>query len=306
MRIAIVTPAFNVAPYIGDAIVSVLAQTHRDWTMAVVDDGSTDATAAVAARFAYPGLRLLRQANAGVSAARNRGLAATEAEAVLFLDADDWLATGALAELAAALEAGPAAVAVVGAYVKVPGAHRVRRPVSGDLLRALLVRNPFVNGGHVLIRRAALEAAGPFRGDLRYGEDWEFWTRLARLGPFAAARSRGPLLYARERPDGAYLGMAANPASFAPCMDAIYNSPALAARLGAAELSRLRRRAEAENDWIVGRELIRRGRLAEGRRFLRRSVGAAPSLRRLALLAAGSFPGTRMGPFRPLPAPDPA
>ena len=73
MRIAIVTPAFNVAPYIGDAIVSVLAQTHRDWTMAVVDDGSTDATAAVAARFAYPGMRLLRQANAGVSAARNRG-----------------------------------------------------------------------------------------------------------------------------------------------------------------------------------------------------------------------------------------
>jgi Glycosyl transferase family 2 len=95
MRIGIVTPAFNVAPYIGDAIRSVLAQTHRSWTMTIVDDGSSDRTAAIIAGFDDPRIRLVRQRNAGVSEARNRGLAATNAETVLFLDADDWLSRDA-------------------------------------------------------------------------------------------------------------------------------------------------------------------------------------------------------------------
>ena len=79
MRIGIVTPAYNAAPWIGDAIASVIAQTHDDWAMVVVDDGSTDATADVVARVADPRMRLIRQPNAGVSAARNRGMAESRA-----------------------------------------------------------------------------------------------------------------------------------------------------------------------------------------------------------------------------------
>ncbi|MSP00495.1 MAG: glycosyltransferase family 2 protein [Acetobacteraceae bacterium] len=303
MRIGIVTPAFNVAPYIGDAIRSVLAQTHHDWTMTIVDDGSTDPTAAVAARFADPRLHLIRQRNAGVSVARNRGLAANRADAVLFLDGDDWLSPNALATLAAALRASPNAIAAVGPYARVPGPSRVRRPASGDLLESLLVRNLFANGGHVLIHRNAVDATGTFHPGLRYGEDWEYWTRLARLGGFTAAASPTPLLFVRERPDGAYRSMAARPASFAPCMEAIFNLPSLKARLSPAVLARLRRRAEAENDWIVGRELIRQGKQEEGMAFLRRSVRAAPSFRRLAFLAAGSLLVARIGPFRRYPVP---
>ena len=89
-----------------------------------------------------------------------------------------------------------------------------------------------VNAGHLLIRQEALDATGPWHTGLRYGEDWEYWTRLARLGPFAAAASPDPLLFARERQDGAYFGMAAHPASFTPCMDAIFTSPALLSHLG--------------------------------------------------------------------------
>ena len=304
MRIGIVTPAFNVASCIGDAIRSVLAQTHQDWTLTIVDDGSTDGTAAIAAGFDDPRVRLIRQPNAGVSAARNRGMAETGADALLFLDADDWLSPRALATLAAALEAEPAAVAAVGAYTRVPGPSRVRHPASGALLRRLLVRNLFANGGHLLIRHAAIAATGPFHTSLRYGEDWEYWVRLARLGPFVAARSRAPLLFVRERRDGACFALAARPEAFTPCMDAIFRAHGLEAHVGLAALARLRRRAEAENDWIVGRELIRHGRRAEGRCFLRRSVRAAPGLKRLALLAAGSLPLPRMGPFRPYPAPE--
>ena len=93
-----------------DAIRSVLAQSHGDWSMVVVDDGSTDATAAVAASFGEPRIAVVRQDNAGVSAARNVGIAAALASrttpgAVLFLDADDWLAPNALRVLADTLGA---------------------------------------------------------------------------------------------------------------------------------------------------------------------------------------------------------
>jgi glycosyltransferase involved in cell wall biosynthesis len=301
LRIDIITPAFNVAPYIGDAIRSVLAQTHQDWTMTIVDDGSTDETATIAGEFADPRLHLIRQSNAGVSDARNRGLAVTSADAVLFLDGDDWLSPDALALLSAALSADPIAIAAVGSYTRVPGNNGVRRPASGDLLETLLVCNLFANGGHLLIHRRVLEAAGPFDPDLRYGEDWEYWTRLAHLGPFTAADTRAPLLFVRERHGGAYLGMAARPESFLPCMDAIFNAPELRALLSPDAIARLRRRAGAENDWIVGRELIRHGRSAEGRPFLRRSVRAAPGLKRLVLLAAALLP---VGPFRRYPAPE--
>jgi glycosyltransferase involved in cell wall biosynthesis len=313
MHVGIVTPAFNVAPYIGDAIRSVLSQIHQDWTMTIVDDGSTDETATVVAGFADPRLRLIRQCNEGVSAARNRGMmATTRAEAVLLLDADDWLSPDALSHLTAALHLDPVAIAAVGPYLRVPvgevsdGRHvngRAGRLASGDLLGRLLVRNLFANGGHLLIRQGVAEAAGPFNTGLRYGEDWEYWIRLAGLGSFVAVRARTPLLFVRERLGGAYLGMASRPESFAPCMDAIFNAPALKERFSSAELARLRRRAQAENDWIVGRELIRHGRPAEGRGFLRRSVRAAPSAWRLALLAAGSLPMMRIGPFRPYSVP---
>jgi hypothetical protein len=168
----------------------------------------------------------------------------------------------------------------------------------------LLVRNLFANGGHLLIRRQFLAAAGPFNPSLAYGEDWEYWIRLACLGSFAAAPTRRPMLFVRERWGGAYRGMAARPEAFVPCMDAIFNAPALKSRFNAEELRSLRRRAEAENDWIVGRELIRHGNPADGRHFLRRSVVAAPGLKRLALLIAASSPITRIGPFRSYPVPD--
>jgi glycosyltransferase involved in cell wall biosynthesis len=302
MRIGIVTPAFNVASFVGAAIGSVLAQTHRDWRMTIVDDGSTDATAAIVSDFDDPRLRLVRQSNAGVSAARNRGLAATDADAVLFLDADDWLSPGALAVLAASLRAVPGAIASVGPFQRVSAEGiargQVRRPSEGDLLARLLVRNLFANGGHVLIRRAALRKAGLFHTGLSYGEDWEYWIRLACLGQFTAIQGRSPVLFVRERRGSAYLSMATRPESFTPCMDAIFGASAVTAMFSTADLTGLRRRAEAENDWIVGRELVRHGRYREGRAFLRRSVCMAPGFRRAALLVLGSVPLDRVGPFR--------
>jgi glycosyltransferase involved in cell wall biosynthesis len=302
LHIAVIIPAYNVAPYLRDAMVSVLRQSHPDWSMVVVDDGSSDATLAVAQSIPDPRILLIRQANAGVSDARNRGLAASRSDACLFLDADDWLAADALARLAAALDTSPDAPATSGAYARVDRAGCVRlapQPPRGDLLERLLVRNLFANGGHLLIRRSAVESAGRFRAELRYGEDWEYWTRLASLGSFVAVTSREPVLFLRERPGSAYCRMATDPASFKPGIDAMYANPAVIGRVAPNRLVALRRWADAEVDWVVGRELIRHGVCRDGRRRLGRSLRRVPTLKRFGLAALSLM---RVGPFRPYPA----
>jgi glycosyltransferase involved in cell wall biosynthesis len=305
MRVGIVTPAWNVAPWIAETIRSVIAQTHANWRMVVVDDGSTDATASLAGGFPDDRVTLLRQANAGVSSARNRGLAALDpsAEAVLFLDADDWLAPDALTRLVAALCAAPRAVAAAGPCAL---AGRVLRPSGGDLLDALLRRNRFANAGHLLIRRAAAIEAGPFCPGLAYGEDWDYLIRLALLGPFAVAHGKAPVLHVRVRPGGACYRLATDPAAFAACLDTIFANPALLSRLGPTRLASLRLRAEAESHWVIGRELIRHGKCHAGRDWLHRSVRALPSARRLLLLASAHalplLPTKLRGPFSSYPA----
>jgi glycosyltransferase involved in cell wall biosynthesis len=337
MRIGIVVPAYNAAAWIGDAIASVIAQTHRDWVLVVVDDGSTDGSAGVVAGFADSRIQLVRQANAGVSAARNRGVAELwgtnpapqpppqrgggvdvasasllplpsgegvggRGDALLFLDADDWLVPDALFRLAAVLKASPDAVAATGAFTFV-GSNDTLLPLSGDILERLLVGNLFANGGHLLLRRAAVQAAGGFLPGLAYGEDWEFWIRIALLGPFAVTPGTKPVLLVRQHSGGAYQRLASDPTAFVPCMDAIFGNPVLLARFGPRRLAAIRRRTDAENHWIIGRELIRHGSQAEGRAWLRRSVRVAPTLKRAALLAAAHalalLPIALRGPFRP-------
>lgn len=292
MRIGIVIPAHDAAPWIAEAIGSVLRQTHHAWSLVVVDDGSTDATAAVARRFLSDSrVALIRQDRAGVSAARNRGMAACgNAEGLLFLDADDWLTLDALARLDRALEAAPCAAAASGpaCFVAKPGAPAMRKlpGASGDILVRLLRRNLFANGGHVLIRAEAVRQIGGFRADLAYGEDWEFLVRVAALGRFARVAGTAPVACIRRRGDGAYLRQATEAAAFTGCMAAIFGNETLRALLGTARLERLRAAAAAaENEWIMGRALLTHGRRAEGRAALRRSLAANPSLKRAALAA---------------------
>jgi len=308
--VSILTPAYDVARFVGTAVDSVLAQGFRDWEMIVVDDGSRDRTAEVVAERKDNRIRLLRQANAGVSAARSRAMAEARGDAILFLDADDWLAPDALSRLLAALATAPMAVGAYGGFAVMaedarPGDAPLRRKSgpfpTGDLLETLLVENLFANGGHLLLRREAVQRAGPFLPQLRYGEDWEYWIRLSLQGPWAAVAGAAPLLFLRQRSGSAYHRMARDPAAFAPAMLAIWGNPALEARLGRARFLAIQRRAEAENAWIVGRELIRHGQRAAGLERLRASVAQAPTPKRALLLAAAHampvLPRRLHGPF---------
>ena len=229
----------------------------------------------------------------------------------MFLDGDDWLAPDALARLERALNAEPDAVAAYGRFAFVaenafPGCAPVSvkggRLPRGDLLGRLLTRNLFANGGHMLIRRLALECQAPFRTDLAFGEDWECWIRLAQRGPFAAEPGSAPLLHVRQRQGSAYLRMATDPDAARRCLDAIFSQPALIARLGRDRCAAARDGAQADAAWVVGREMLRHHRRREGIPWLIRSLYRQPSARRAALFIVACLqpwltPGYH-GPFR--------
>jgi hypothetical protein len=221
---------------------------------------------------------------------------------VVFLDADDWLAPNALSRLNAALEGAPDAVAAGGPYAFFD-AGGARRPPCGDILQRLMVRNLFANCGQLLLRAEAVKAAGGFLPGITYGEDWEFCVRIALQGPLASVRGEDPVLFVRQHAEGAYRRLAQIPDAFAPCTNAIFSNPALVDRFGVAGLVAIRRRTEAENTWIIGREQIRHGHRESGLALLCRSVHDHPTLRRAILLAAAHLlhllPTTWRGPLRP-------
>lgn len=204
-HVSVVIPAYNAAQTLGQTLDALLAQTYPRWEAIVVDDGSSDATAELAARFAAADsrVRVLRQANQGPPGARNAGLALASAPWLLCLDADDWLAPTFLARLTGALEANPALDAVHCAWVRVSPAGEISGPFYGppdeDLFPALTSSCTLDTPGVCLVRRSLVEAVGGFDPRRRHADDWDLWLRLARAGArFGAVRE--PLFFYRLQP----------------------------------------------------------------------------------------------------------
>ena len=181
--VSVVIPCFNQARYLPAAVASVRAQ-HCGGSVdcLVVDDGSTDETAAVASRL---DVTVIRQGNAGVSAARNAGLAAARADLVVFLDADDELLPDAIDAELVALDAHPDAAAVVGRCLPIDAEGRAvaceyQDVDAGNLYREWLPRNFVWTPGAALFRRAPLEAIGGFPIPLGPAADYAVYLRLAR------------------------------------------------------------------------------------------------------------------------------
>ena len=188
--ITVVIPLYNKADCIATALNSVLAQTYQDFEVVVVDDGSADDGAAIVERYTDPRIRLIRQANAGVSAARNRGIAEAQGEYVAFLDADDEWMPEFLEEIVTLQQEFPECKAQATTYVQCQNGEKKglilnRLPFTGE--RGVLTNyfevathsNPPVCSICVCIERALLQELGGFPLGIKSGEDLLTWARIA-------------------------------------------------------------------------------------------------------------------------------
>jgi glycosyltransferase involved in cell wall biosynthesis len=214
MQVAAIIPVFNGATTIAAAIESVLAQRCTvDREVIVVDDGSTDATAAVLARYGAQ-IKVVSQANRGLAAARNAGAAAAGTCAYLaFLDADDVWLSDKLALTLAPLERDPTTVlaytdiitmdkrgtVIAPSLIKLQQAHA---PSMGDLLQEWWPIFPST----VVMRRETFERCGRFCEEFRGAaghEDIDCWLRARELGQFVYVNQ--PLVRYRLNPDAAQM-----------------------------------------------------------------------------------------------------
>jgi glycosyltransferase involved in cell wall biosynthesis len=175
--VSIVIPAYNAETQLARSLASVLAQDYTPFEVIVVDDGSTDATAAVAARF--PAVRCLRQANAGPSAARNRGAGEARGELIAFVDADDEVPPTKLGTQVGYLLANPEVSCVLGRQdVELEGAGApswiAHDAVFGDFAGVPLM-------SLVTYRQTFLELGG-FDTSLRIAEDRDLLVRMRENG----------------------------------------------------------------------------------------------------------------------------
>ncbi len=301
MSVSLVIATFNHARFLGEALDSALAQTLRGVEIVVVDDGSTDDTPAVLARYAGR-LRVVRQPNHGLAAARNTGLAAARSTYVSFLDADDVLAPTKLAEQVAALERAPTAgwtYCDVRIETTPTGAEALASERFGYGARMLegwlfpeLIRGNFIPAIAPLIRRTVLDAAGQFDERLTALEDWDLWLRLSLISE--ARYSPAVLARYRVHPGGMSEDRARMDRNRFRVLDKLCRSRRAAVEgLGAAG-----RRIIADTHNWLGKEAYARGDWAEARRRFAASLVTvpwqrqAPMLLGLSLVRSGTRPRT--------------
>ena len=193
MRFSVIIPLYNKAPYVAKAIESVLAQTFADYEMVIVDDGSKDDSAEIAAKVieGRPNCHLIRQKNAGVSMARNNGVAASQGEYLCFLDADDWWEPTFLEEMAKLIDEFPDAGIYGTNYTIVNEAKRKTRVAQIGVEEGF--EKGYINycqayaktmympltSISVAIPRKVFEEMQGFPAGIKLGEDFLLWIRIA-------------------------------------------------------------------------------------------------------------------------------
>jgi glycosyltransferase involved in cell wall biosynthesis len=196
--VSVVIPAYNAEATLDDTLRSVRAQTHQALEIIVVDDGSTDATHALAQRHAAvdPRVQVLNQANAGVAAARNAGWLRARSEFIAFVDADDLWAPAKIEKQLQTLQRGGDKTGLAYCWMsRIDADGAVIRDYDGvrhqgDVLDHILRSNFVGNGSAALVRRQVLIDCGGFDSALRAGggegcEDWLFYARVAGAHDFA-------------------------------------------------------------------------------------------------------------------------
>jgi glycosyltransferase involved in cell wall biosynthesis len=201
-KVSVVIPAYNAMPYLPEAIETVLAQTFTDFEVVVVDDGSTDNTAAWLTQLSDSRVQVISQKNQGQATARNTGITHATGDYIAFLDADDLWKSTLLEQLVNCLESHPqAGLAYCWTALTNQQGHPTGRlaisHAEGNVWKQL-IESDFLSCGSVLIRRACFEVVGLFSPDIALSEDWDMWIRIAAKFPFALVKQ--PLFLYRQHP----------------------------------------------------------------------------------------------------------
>ncbi len=185
--VTVLMPAYNAGRYIGEAVRSVLGQTFADFEFLIINDGSTDDTAAILASETDPRIRVISRPNTGLITSLNEGLAAARAPLIARMDADDVCLPQRLAVQHAFMNAHPAHV-LIGSdviYTDREGRDILRINAGGysdaDLRARFYDRCPFFHPS-VMFRREAVRVAGGYPAGALLFEDWLLWKSVMELG----------------------------------------------------------------------------------------------------------------------------
>lgn len=202
--LSVVMPVRDLAPFVGAAIESILAQTHRDFEFVILDDGSTDGTRDIVRRWRDrdPRIRLIER-EAGLGPAESSNLVVREARGAILarMDGDDISHPDRLRLQLEALRSHPEAVLVGSLCEGIDGAGRVVRPRDRSRLVARSPFAPFPHGS-IMFRREAFERIGGYRREANFWEDLDLYRRLSHIGgllvlPAALYRHRASPLSTR-------------------------------------------------------------------------------------------------------------
>ena len=206
-RVSVVIPAFNASRYLSATLESVLASTFRDFEIVVINDGSTDDTAAIASRYDGP-VRVVTQPNAGMSASRNRGVEISDSELIAFVDSDDIWHPEKLRLQIDTLTAGPQFGfsytefefwdgSTRPGFATEPRHGHIDESRSGWIYHLLVVEN-WALPSSVMLRRSTWRQLGPFLCEDHQTDDWEYLVRASRT--FQFVRLAEPMVLYRQHP----------------------------------------------------------------------------------------------------------
>ena len=273
-KVSIVIPVYNGERFLREALDSVFAQTFQDFEVICVDDGSTDGSLAIIRKYGEM-IAVLRQRNAGGSAARNAGVAQAAAPYVAFLDQDDRWYPHKLERQVSVMEMESDVVLVLCNSDRMDAEGRMLQLGATLAERATLLDSPLgrlmeedqLLSSAILVRREAFERAGEYDSELRGFEDFDLCARLKRQGRFVFLEESGMCYRVHAGGFGQVTGgpiiVRSRERFLLKMKDLHVDDPAKK------ELIRVML-AECYSDW--GMNEVRMGNFSEGRRMLRRSL----------------------------------
>lgn len=293
-KVSVVIPTYNTARFVGAAVESVLAQTFEDFEVIIVDDGSTDNTREIIARFVDPRIRYVYQENQERSAARNAGIRLARGEYIAFLDADDVWLPEKLALQVSLLETLPAVGLVyTGAYVmehgriftEQKGKHR------GRVVKPLLAVDNIVAGSGCtpMVRRECFDQVGLFDqvSSVIPCEDWDMWLRIAMKYEFDYVPQ--PLAKCRVHSANTMKQAERMKQGTLAFFDKVLATPALQD-----QVRPVRRRIQSLAYFMVGRAYYTAREMGTARRYFLKSLWFYPLQGRAWTYLLRSFLGTRL------------